>query len=396
MNKKIRRVQSAAPNTTARTGDNKFRKFVNGVRRTVAAVTLGLAVLGGSAALTATLAGCPNPSGPETREPTAHERLVEQLKAEYPGKSAQWYEDVAAKILAGISERIAVIMVDYTLSQAEATEVVSIMGLPGNTHTAAQAVAVKGVLDTVRGNAALDSTLISGGITWEQRRGGTTPADQLANQVAWADQHLAIVANAQAIGTNLATVFLGDGLILEAVGGKDEATIKGEMTHIPTDRVHVAAINGATVEEIEFGINNGWLPTKTAYSVVHAGRAEVEANQTRLTTDIETDLSKNIGQNIGSIYTTLTIKTAEQGGNPTSVIFSGIIPSTSIHSSNVNMINGDDGIKKVVPTYDATNMFITPNSANNLNTTADGVFGSGYHSTTVTFVRRSNQEGAQG
>jgi hypothetical protein len=116
-------------------------------------------------------------------------------------------------------------------------------------------------------------------------------------------------------------VFLGDGLIIEAVGGKTEAEIKAMMPNIPTSRVHVAAIDGATVEEIKYGINNGWLPTKTAYTVVHAGRQEVEDNYAALSGGADPYLSHLIGQKIGSIYTTLTTKTQSQGGNPSSRLF---------------------------------------------------------------------------
>jgi hypothetical protein len=112
------------------------------------------------------------------------------------------------------------------------------------------------------------------------------------------------------------------------------------MPNIPTDRVHVAAIEGATVEEIEWGIENGWLPTKTAYTIVHGGRAEVMEDTTL--TGISEANSKAIGAAIGGIYDTLKTKRPN-----TSVIFSGIIPPAnhSIPTENINYINGDDGIK---------------------------------------------------
>jgi hypothetical protein len=255
-----------------------------------------------------------------------------------------------------VSKEVATIMVEYgALTKLQAMEVVQIMAInkAGAARTADEAVAVETALIDIRaeldvggvnpsyaGRARTAAPVIT--TTWTQRRGS------LANQVAWVDQHLAIVANAQAIGTNLATVFLGDGLILEAVGGKDDAAIKADMPNIPsTTTTHVAAIEGATVEEIKYGIAKGWLPEKTAYTIVHAGRAEVEVNQVALAAGQETVLSQNIGENIGSIYPALIAKTAAlSGGNSTSVIFSGIIPSTTIEAANVNIINGNDGIKK--------------------------------------------------
>jgi hypothetical protein len=140
----------------------------------------------------------------------------------------------------------------------------------------------------------------------------------MAAEAGFAEKHLAIVANATGIGSELTAVFLGDGLIVEAVGGKSEAEIKGEMWNIPTPHVHVAAIEGATAEEIKWGIENGWLPAKTAYTVIHGGQAEVAGNSSTLGTNAGTEtLATSIGANIGGIYTTLT------GKSSTSVIFSG-------------------------------------------------------------------------
>jgi hypothetical protein len=200
-------------------------------------------------------------------------------------------------------------------------------------------------------------------------------------------------------------VFLGDGLILEAVGGKTEAEIKTEMSHIPTDRVHVAAIEGATVEEIKYGIENGWLPEKTAYTVIHAGRAEVEANENALISGNQ-DLSESIGQKIGGIYTVLIAKTQSQSGNATSVIFSGIIPpsGSSVHSSNINQINGNNGIKSIVPVSNATNQFIAGiNDADLFKVGIDGTFQYSGIITDVASANRVNQQairlaskGAQG
>jgi outer membrane murein-binding lipoprotein Lpp len=162
----------------------------------------------------------------------------------------------------------------------------------------------------------------------------------------WFAQFDEIVANANSIGNDeLATVFLGDGLIIEAVGGKTEAEIKTMMPNIPTARVHVAAMDGASVEEIKWGINNGWLPQKTAYTVIHAGRKEVEDNYAVLSTGADSVNAKAIGKKIGSIYPVVISKTTTNGGNPTSVIFSGIIPGNPINSDNIYYINGNDGIK---------------------------------------------------
>jgi peptidoglycan hydrolase CwlO-like protein len=208
---------------------------------------------------------------------------------------------------------------------------------------------------------------------------------------AWFAEFDAIVANAQGIGTQLATVFLGDGLILEAVGGKTEAEIRGIMANIPSNtRVHVAAIDGATVEEIKYGIENGWLPTKTAYTIVHAGRAEVEENQVALN-GVNEALATSIGQKIGSIYPVLTTKTTAQGGNATSVIFSGIIPTTSIHEYNTSYINGNDGIKKVVPTNNSSQPRSNAN-IDNMITDIDDLFNYGIITTTVVSAKRLNQQ----
>jgi predicted nucleic acid-binding Zn-ribbon protein len=196
----------------------------------------------------------------------------------------------------------------------------------------------------------------------------------------WFEKSDGIAARAEAIGSELATVFLGDGLILEALATMDsggdgetsEAEIKTGMANIPTARVHVAAMDGATVEEIIWGIKNGWLPQKTAYTIVHAGRAEVEANKTDLETG-SVSLGEPIGKKIGSIYPALKAKTQAQGGNPTSVIFSGIIPATSIHEISTNSINGNNGIKSVVPAYDSYNIFVTF-LKDNVVSSVDGIF----------------------
>jgi hypothetical protein len=110
-------------------------------------------------------------------------------------------------------------------------------------------------------------------------------------------------------------VFIGDGLILEAVGGKTEEQIKADISNIPTNRVHVAAIEGATVEEITWGIDNGWPPQKTAYSIIHAGRAEIEANASDLNGSNQSK-AESIGQAIGGIYSSLISKTTALAGNP--------------------------------------------------------------------------------
>jgi hypothetical protein len=186
------------------------------------------------------------------------------------------------------------------------------------------------------------------------RRIGLMAAGGKLRDEAWFAKSDAIVANAAAIGSELATVFLGDGLILEALATLDtsadgqpvtEAEIKYGMQNIPTARVHVAAIDGATVEEIKWGIANGWLPAKTAYTIVHAGRAEV-AGHPELSGATQA-LSESIGKKIGSIYPVLKSHTQEQAGNTTSVIFAGIIPdaASNVHSDNVSYINGNGGIK---------------------------------------------------
>jgi hypothetical protein len=190
-------------------------------------------------------------------------------------------------------------------------------------------------------------------------------------EAAWFDQHKAIVDHAQEIGSQLATVFLGDSLINEAVGGKSEAEIKTIYTNISTPRIHVAAIDGATVEEIIWGIRNGWLPTKTAYTIVHAGRAEIIENITALEGPDDV-LSRQTGVKIGSIYPALIdqtkIQTGTDGiqanGNATSVIFSGVVtptsgPGSTIHVDNPPDINGANGIQSVVPTDGSTPMYNT-------------------------------------
>ncbi|MDR2607814.1 MAG: hypothetical protein LBC57_05415 [Treponema sp.] len=52
--------------------------------------------------------------------PTEHEQLPEALKAEFPGKPEQWYEDVAANMEKGASKEVAVIMVDQGVSREAA------------------------------------------------------------------------------------------------------------------------------------------------------------------------------------------------------------------------------------------------------------------------------------
>jgi hypothetical protein len=134
--------------------------------------------------------------------------------------------------------------------------------------------------------------------------------------------------------------------------------------------VHVAAIEGATVEEIKYGIENGWLPEKTAYTVIHAGRAEIEANASVLSSAAQTR-SEEIGKKIGSIYTALIAKTTDGGKPATSVIFSGIIPpdGSTITSSNINYINGNNGIKSVLPADSSYNLFMS-----STNTTTVDIF----------------------
>jgi hypothetical protein len=130
-----------------------------------------------------------------------------------------------------------------------------------------------------------------------------------------------------------------------------------------------------SVEEIKWGITEGgWLPTKSAYTIIHAGRKEVEDNYATLSIGADSINAKSIGKKIGSIYTTLISKTQAQGGNPTSVIFSGIIPSNSIDADNINYINGNDGIKSGDFGAAIDNSYIkmiTPNSSETFKTIAN-------------------------
>jgi hypothetical protein len=131
-----------------------------------------------------------------------------------------------------------------------------------------------------------------------------------------------------------------------------------------------------SVEEIKWGIKEGgWLPQKTAHTVVHAGRKEVDDNYAALSGGAAPEIAKSIGQKIGSIYTTLTSETQAQGGNPSSVIFSGIIPENPIDSYNIGYINGNEGIKSVVPHYNSTNVFIAGiDDTDEFKGTVDGTF----------------------
>jgi hypothetical protein len=215
------------------------------------------------------------------------------------------------------------------------------------------------------------------------------------HDAAWFAEFDKIVSNAQGIGAELTTVFLGDGLILEAVGGKTEAEIKAEMSHIPTARVHVAAIEGATVEEIKYGIENGWLPEKTAYTVIHAGRAEVEEHATILEAGPDQALSESIGKKIGSIYTALIAKTTDGGKPATSVIFSGIIPSSPI-PANTGYINGNNGIKSIFPQpNDSYNVFNNTNNTSIAQSLIDEVeinFEYNLITTQVASAKRADQQ----
>jgi hypothetical protein len=83
---------------------------------------------------------------------------------------------IATYMSSGISQSVAEIIVGYGMAHADATEVVNIKDI-------AKAVAIKGVLDSTCGNAALNSALIPDGQTWEQRRGGENDAAKLANRL---------------------------------------------------------------------------------------------------------------------------------------------------------------------------------------------------------------------
>jgi peptidoglycan hydrolase CwlO-like protein len=361
----------------------------NAFRRTVSALTLAASLGLGGSTLASTLAGCENPLQDE----------VDSLKKEIEDKNARIEELQNNKT--AIEEQIGTLELALESTEAQVaslnrqvssinTQFDSVDNTPEALaaqksalrsqldNAGADKAAIQSQLDAVNGSISAlqsqvgmfqgekgdlqnqlgtaSSTVISlqsqldnanGSIALMVRQINLMEAGGKKRDAAWFAQFDAIVAHAQSIGSELATVFLGDGLIIEAVGGKTEAEIKTLMPNIPTNRVHVAAIDGATVDEIKYGINNGWLPQKTAYTVIHAGRAEVEEKETELVTDVGTEaLAKSIGQKIGSIYPVLIDKTNGQAGNPTSVIFSGIIPTNTIHSNNIDYINGNGGIKK--------------------------------------------------
>jgi hypothetical protein len=329
---------------------------------------------GGSSGGSSGNSGDDNNNNPPPVTETPEQIAAKELAQLTNNIKSAGYDDTTAPLLANIITQdkqgsLTLANLAYAVSkknQDDATttsEVVRIIELTKSTAAATKtnvefAFAFKGVLDSsFRSKPELNSVLMpEGKRTWEQRRGG------LDGEILYVAQHLAIVDNAAAIESNLATVFLGDGLILEAVGGKTSDQIKNEMSNIPTPKVHVAAIEGATVEEIKWGIENGWLPTKTAYTVVHGGRAEVMGNESSLTTSNQS-AAEPFGVAIGRIYTSLkTVK------SDTSVIFSGIIPPSdhSIHSDNIYYINGNNGIKSGSFGTDIDNDYIKMMTPNNV------------------------------
>ncbi|MDR2020360.1 MAG: hypothetical protein LBQ14_06310 [Treponema sp.] len=235
----------------------------------------------------------------------------------------------------------------------------------------AELAAVNAALDAKAGELAGSEAAV----TFMTRQISLMEAGGKKRDADWFARSDAIAANARSMGGELVTVFLGDGLIIEAVGNQTEEQIKAAMPNIPTARVHVAAMDGATVEEIIWGITRGgWLPTKTAYTVIHAGRAEVEANYAALSGGAAVEIAYSIGMKIGGIYTAVVDKTTDQSGNPSSVIFSGIIPENPINSYNIGYINGNDGIKYGDFGTAIDNSYIkmiTPNSSDTFKTIAN-------------------------
>jgi hypothetical protein len=137
-----------------------------------------------AAVFSAVFTSYPNPNGPPL---TRHEQIVGNLKETYPDKPAEWYEAAAANIENGIPENMSAMMAEFNLNQeqAEAAQSYIAARIPDDVAVYAAkggkdqawvaevkdikalgkaldgAVAVQGVLDAIRGNAALTGT------TWE-------------------------------------------------------------------------------------------------------------------------------------------------------------------------------------------------------------------------------------